>query len=310
MKKIITILLIVFTYTTIIFGQEVGYAEEYTLDSSDFITYLAPSFEYKNMNFAIISEEDATVAIMPRIPVFIRPYFHEKGDMDHARTYKSRELPEDFKIPATITHKDKEYVVTAICYGAFANCTDLVKVTIPASIRYIASDAFFGCKSLREVKINGFPYIGVPFSNCTALESLDLSRCKSTSIIASSLPSLKRLTVRLYPGCTISISNLPKLEKLCFYNETDNFEYSVNFLYVDPDFYDRVTLYLRASGSVSAGIKAKFKHIDWLSNSAYAPAIDLEPEQYFDLNGMPVDEPGNGIYIHTGGGKAAYKVMH
>ena len=55
----------------------------------------------------------------------------------------------DVEIPATITIKN--YKVTGIDRGAFQNCTEITKVTIPSSVTAIGSNAFNGCSNLTIV---------------------------------------------------------------------------------------------------------------------------------------------------------------
>ncbi len=46
--------------------------------------------------------------------------------------------------------------VVMIDDGAFANCTDITKVVIPASIRYVGENAFSGCYALEEIECKDF----------------------------------------------------------------------------------------------------------------------------------------------------------
>lgn len=53
-------------------------------------------------------------------------------------------------IPATYKGKS----VTAIGNGAFANCVNLIDITIPENISVIGEDAFLGCRGLENVYVN------------------------------------------------------------------------------------------------------------------------------------------------------------
>lgn len=72
-------------------------------------------------------------------------------------------------IPETVQN-GKEYIVTAIGANAFAGCTTLTKVTLPANLLTIGQEAFAGC-SIAEADIpSGVNHIGSgAFKGCTAL---------------------------------------------------------------------------------------------------------------------------------------------
>lgn len=56
-------------------------------------------------------------------------------------------------IPATVTYKDKEYLVTTIGSMAFAGCSGLRIVELPDTLTCIEEMAFFGCESLTSIVI-------------------------------------------------------------------------------------------------------------------------------------------------------------
>ncbi len=56
----------------------------------------------------------------------------------------------DLKIPAYSPYGDK---VTRIGDGAFTNCTEILSITIPASVRTIGTGAFRGCGSLVSINV-------------------------------------------------------------------------------------------------------------------------------------------------------------
>ncbi len=56
----------------------------------------------------------------------------------------------DLKIPAYSPYGDK---VTRIGDGAFTNCTDILSITIPASVKTIGTGAFRGCGSLVSINV-------------------------------------------------------------------------------------------------------------------------------------------------------------
>lgn len=80
--------------------------------------------------------------------------------------------PVDLEIPREIDG----YTVVAIGKGAFAENTELKKVTIPSSVKYINDYAFSGCKSLKSVTVDeGLESIGYrAFYKCVYLRNMNL----------------------------------------------------------------------------------------------------------------------------------------
>ena len=66
--------------------------------------------------------------------------------------------------------------VRAIANAAFANCTALESISIPASVTYISYNAFEGCTALESITLpEGLTTIyGRTFSNCTALKHVTI----------------------------------------------------------------------------------------------------------------------------------------
>lgn len=98
-------------------------------------------------------------------------------------------------IPETVQN-GKEYTVTAIGANAFAGCTTLTKVTLPANLLAIGQEAFAGC-SIAEADIpSGVNHIGNgAFKGCTAL----------TDVI---MPyDMGEIADNLFDGCT-SLENV------------------------------------------------------------------------------------------------------
>ena len=59
-------------------------------------------------------------------------------------------------IPSSVMYDRKNYTVVSINNKAFSGCTDLISITIPKTVTWIASDAFSGCTSLTLVRKNQF----------------------------------------------------------------------------------------------------------------------------------------------------------
>ncbi|MBR7176708.1 MAG: leucine-rich repeat domain-containing protein [Clostridia bacterium] len=88
-------------------------------------------------------------------------------------------------------------LVTAIGPNAFANCTEIVSVTIPSCVTSIGERAFYNCTSLQNVNIPaGVTEIGEEaFYNCASLKSISIpyrvtAIRKSTFAYCSSLASV------------------------------------------------------------------------------------------------------------------------
>ena len=59
----------------------------------------------------------------------------------------------DVNIPASIVYGGETYSVTSIGYGAFRDCNELNRVTIPNSVTNIGRSAFYGCSRLNTLNI-------------------------------------------------------------------------------------------------------------------------------------------------------------
>ena len=61
----------------------------------------------------------------------------------------------DFKIPSVMYYNNEEYTVIGIGDRAFMECHAFASVDIPTSVSFMHRDAFFYCKSLKQVIIRG-----------------------------------------------------------------------------------------------------------------------------------------------------------
>lgn len=78
---------------------------------------------------------------------------------------------EHLSIPSHIIYKGYIMEVTEIDDSAFSNCSNIVSVKLPNTIRSIGSRAFYGCSSLRNIIIpDSVKYIGFKaFAKCSNL---------------------------------------------------------------------------------------------------------------------------------------------
>ena len=79
-------------------------------------------------------------------------------------------------LPATVTHEGVDYSVTSIGQSAFAYCSSLTTVTIPASVTSIGQSAFEGCSSLTAITLpEGVTSIGrSAFEDCSSLAAINI----------------------------------------------------------------------------------------------------------------------------------------
>ena len=84
--------------------------------------------------------------------------------------------PNDVIIPDTVDNGSNYYAVTRIKEAAFAYSTDLVNITIPATVTTIEDNAFFDCDNLLSVTIKGegLKTIGAgAFIDCDNMNSIN-----------------------------------------------------------------------------------------------------------------------------------------
>lgn len=106
-------------------------------------------------------------------------------------------------VPASVTHKDKTYRVTAIGEGAFENCRELTDVVLPDSTVRVGNYAFERCTALASIVIgkNVSSFGERVFAKCPNLKSVTL---RSESIVGArynwikNVPTLFGAKVREY----------------------------------------------------------------------------------------------------------------
>lgn len=79
-------------------------------------------------------------------------------------------------IPQKVVFNNKSYTVTRIGHGAFYNCKNIIRVTIPFGVKEIDSSAFTGCESMEIIELpQGLERIGESaFWWCTSLKEIAL----------------------------------------------------------------------------------------------------------------------------------------
>ena len=117
----------------------------------------AQTFDYKDIEYKILSEADKTVE------VYINPSFNGS----------------ELIIPEKVIGEfvPKEYTVTGICNQAFANNANIISVSIPASVIIIGNEAFIRCAKLTSCTFEGvsqLEQIGQRAFASTGLKTIDI----------------------------------------------------------------------------------------------------------------------------------------
>ena len=129
--------------------------------------------------------------------------------------------PVNSNLTALEIHPDTRIIANE----AFANCTGLRSITIPANISYVGQSAFQGCVALTEVTILGGQIAGSAFADCTALTKVSIA------------PGVTALYKDAFLGCTVLTGlYLSDLEAWCamyIVNDAANPLYYAGNLYLN-----------------------------------------------------------------------------
>ena len=117
----------------------------------------------------------------------------------------------DVAIPATISHNDRVYPVTAIDQSAFRDCYALTSVSIPASVTAIGDYAFAGCTALDSVDISDLSaWCSIDFFSKTSNPTYRAHHLylNGTEIVDLVIPdSVSSISSFAFTGCS-SINNV------------------------------------------------------------------------------------------------------
>lgn len=308
MKKVLTLLLCLGLVLPI------AAKEHFVVDGIHYYTNYYAVYDYGDGSTVSVGNsescwEEFTIDIVDCIPWMCGPTESYVGDI---------------VIPEKVSYEGKEYTVVRIGVAAFANCSNLKSVKMPATIERVDEGAFYGCSALEHIefsdKVRG---IGeMTLYGCAALEKLDLSGVKdfvNLNLYSSYSPNLKEVILppdavvyRIYGAgkdCAFSINNpLPPRPQVF---QVDGFgEGSV--LYVPESgegYFD--TMWGRAFGrrveykdfSAVEDVKVSSPAHTVAGNTVTAPAG--ERVEVYDLNGRLLDvvAPGKskalvaGVYV-------------
>lgn len=175
--------------------------------------------------------------------------------------------------------------------SAFWSCSALESVTLPSTLKTLKSSTFYGCKALKSVNLpEGLETIGnMVFSSCGALTTV-------------SLPStLTTIGSMAFYGC----SGLTEIKSAAAVPPAAG-----NLAFDDVE--TSIPVYVPV-GTIDA-YKAAAQWSDFTNYLELAGVADITaddsdaPVEYFNLSGVRVDNPANGLYIRRQGSKVQ-KVM-
>lgn len=235
---------------------------------------------------------------------------------------------DDVVVPESIVNSSNQVIpVVGVNANAFSDCTELKSVTLPSSVKTIGDYAFDTCESLETVVMPGVETIGNwSFRNCYKLKDL---------VLPEGLKSIGNYCFDKNYECTVvelpsTITNLggyvwegnPQITTVICHATTppavkkgylDGEEIYTIF---DDDDYQGRTLYVPA-GCVSlyksAGgwshFKSNVKEIDESGVDAIAPDASEVPVEYYNLLGVRVANPSNGVFIKKQGNKVTKVIL-
>lgn len=138
---------------------------------------------------------------------------------DRCRVTASANAAGNVVVPESVYYNDNTYTVVEIGEMAFANCTMLETVHMPATVTTIGAKAFLSCRSLKTIEIsdNVTTTGSEAFRGCTGLTDIRLGSNMTTtgnylfmgctSINAIDIPAgFKSIPAGCFYGCTSLIS--------------------------------------------------------------------------------------------------------
>lgn len=189
------------------------------------------------------------------------------------------------------TSKSCSFTVNGVVEGAFKN-SRINSLTLPATVKTVGKDAFNGCRDLKECHLAGVEYINERAFYDTGLERVyiecdDVLGIKSEAFAKSGNISL--VVCKSY-------YHIPALAENAF-DENVYADASLEVLEDCIRYYD-----------AADGWK-KFAHIGIISGINDVQVDVNAPVEYFNLQGMKVANPENGIFIRRQGGKTTKVIM-
>lgn len=176
--------------------------------------------------------------------------------------------------------------------SAFWGCSALETVTLPSTLKTLKGSTFYNCKALASVNLpEGLETIGgMAFSSCGALTTLSLP---------STLTTIGMMAFDSCSGLTEikSAATVPPVAQMYAFDGVDK----------------TIPVYVPA-GTIddykAAAEWSEFTSYQELAGVEDITADDLNaPVEYFNLSGIRVDNPANGLYIRRQGSKVEKVIL-
>ena len=159
--------------------------------------------------------ENLTVAPENEAYISINNCLIRLSDLCLIQGCKASVLPEEFKVG------EQTKTISSISAKAFAGCTTLVQINIPASITTIKENTFKGCTALAKITVTNPDTVieDNAFDGCTSISDITLPYTLVKTFITLSKQTLKNVTLlsadkvekELFAGCAaLETVTLPK----------------------------------------------------------------------------------------------------
>ncbi len=219
--------------------------------------------------------------------------------------------------------------VTTIKYNAFGWCKGLTSITIPKSITHIGNPILSGCNSLTTITVEEGNTVYDSRDNCNAIietsKNLLTEGCKST-VIPNDITRIGRYAFYAQKGLTsITIPNsVNYIDWAAFYDCNNLTE-----IYCKPTTPPRIGTKIPFEGTtleqgtlyVPIGCKSAFQSDENWGNFSNIEEYDFssiesilddnknETMEYYNLQGIKVNNPERGLYIKRQGNKTTKIVL-
>lgn len=146
-------------------------------------------------------------------------------------------IPEngELTLASTVSYGGKDYRVTMVQNSAFLSCTELKKLVVPSTIKYIREGAFENCVNMTQLVLSEgeerLDAVGDAFKNC-GIEEVSIGRnlkegifCNSESLVTVKLAkNVTTIPSYAFSGCkklsAINLENVKRIETCAFSNCT------------------------------------------------------------------------------------------